>query len=90
MVDKLNYVCLNFYHCILNFYPWSHTSLIFVCALNKPLEELASLKDETVVDGDILHEDELIDLGEEALLLLGVEHVLQTDKWSESIMCTLH
>ena len=81
-------MCLNFYHCILNFYPWSLTSLIFVCALNEPLEELASLKDETVVDGDILHEDELIDLGEEALLLLGVEHVLQTDKyqWSESIM----
>ena len=66
--------------------------MIFVCALNEPLKELASLKDETVVDGDILSEDELIDLGEEALLLLGVEHVLQTDKyqWSESIMCTLH
>ena len=56
------------------------TSLILVSALNEPLEELASLKDETVVDGDILCEDELIDLGEEALLLLGVEHVLQTDK----------
>ena len=56
------------------------TSLIFVSALNEPLEELASLKDETVVDGDILGKDKLIDLGEEALLLLGVEHVLQTDK----------
>lgn len=68
------------------------TSLIFVCALDEPLEELASLKDETVVDGDILGEDELIDLSEESLLLLGVEHVLQTDKyqWSVSSMCALH
>ena len=56
------------------------TSLIFVSALNEPLEELASLKDETVVDWDILGIDELINLGEEALLLLGVKHVLQTDK----------
>ena len=56
------------------------TSLILVSALNEPLEELASLKDETVIDGDILGKDELIDLGEEALLLLGIKHVLQTDK----------
>ena len=39
------------------------------------------MKDETVVDGDILREDELVNLGEEALLLLGVEHVLQAAKY---------
>ena len=39
------------------------------------------MKDETVVDGDILREDKLVNLGEETLLLLGVEHVLQAVKY---------
>ena len=56
----------------------STSFLIFVCAFNEPLEELAWLEDETIVDGDILGEDELVDLCEESLLLPGVKHVLQT------------
>ena len=36
------------------------------------------MEDKTIVDGDILGEDELVYLCEESLLLPGVKHVLQT------------
>ena len=86
MFDKLNQISKHYQYYpnrnYLNKKPsvvcGSTSFLIFVCAFNEPLEELTRLEDETIVDGDILGEDELVDLCEESLLLPGVKHVLQT------------
>ena len=51
-----------------------------VCARQKEsLEQLPLLEDDPVEDGQVLVEDEFVNLGEESFLLLAVEHVLQTD-----------
>ena len=51
-----------------------------VCARQKEsLEQLPLLEDDPVEDWEVLVEDEFVNLGEEPLLLLAVEHVLQTD-----------
>ena len=51
-----------------------------VCAREKEsLEQLPLLEDDPVEDGQVLVEDEFVYLGEEPLLLLAVEHALQTD-----------
>ena len=51
-----------------------------VCARQQEsLEQLALLEDDPVEDGEVLVEDELVNLREESLLLLAVEDVLQTD-----------